>query len=254
MGGELFLRDRAGCSLTPLGTIIFPYLKEVMRQTNKAMADAQSYVRLEGVPISVGVGETIGQSRIANAIARHHARVPNVNIEVIVASQNKLFQGLREGRFDIIVINSSASPDLYKIEPLYSEDYRVVVSSTHPLSQRKTVKLDMLANNKMLARVNCEMRDVLYSVCADKGNSLNFDLRSNSIDWLLELVRMGEGFLILPDTAIPKTGEFVSLAIEDINIQRQVFALRYLHQSTRPEARGFIQELTKRIPLDECCI
>ena len=254
LGGRLFMRDRAGCSLTPLGAVVHPYLKEVLQQTQKAMADAKRYVRLEGIPISVGVGEGIGLLRIADAITRYQARAPRINFEIIVDKQNVLLNGLREGRFDIAITNADAASELYQAEPLYSETYRVVVSATHPLSQRETVNLDVLAGKGSLARIDCEMREVLFSFCADSGNKMNFTHRSNRIDWLLELVRLGRGFLILPDTAIPRSKEFASLAIEGANFERHVVALRYLHQPARPEIRGFTQELTRYTPVGERCI
>ncbi|WP_299082846.1 LysR family transcriptional regulator [uncultured Ruegeria sp.] len=254
LGGRLFLRDRAGCSLTPLGAVVLPYLKEVLQQTQKAMVDAKRYVRLEGIPISVGVSEGIGQFKIANAIARYQARAPEINFEIIIDKQNALLNGLREGRFDIAITNADAASELYQAEPLYSETYRVVVSSTHPISQRKTVNLDVLAGNEALARVDCDMREVLFSFCADRGNTMNFTHRSNRVDWLLELVRLGRGFVILPETAVPRSKEFVSLTIEDADFERHVVALRYAHQPVRPEIRGFTQELSRHISADECIV
>lgn len=254
LGGRLFLRDRAGCSLTPLGTVVLPYLKEVFQQTQKAILDAKRYVRLEGVPISVGVGEGIGLVRIADAVARYQARAPETNFEIIVDKQNALLNGLREGRFDIAITNVEASSELYHVAPLYTETYRAVVSATHPLSQRETVNLDVLAGNEALVRIDCELREVLFSFCADRGNKMNFTHRSNRVDVLLELVRLGRGFLILPETAVPRSKEFVSLTIEDADFERHVVALRYLHQPARREVRGFTQELAKHAPVEEPCI
>lgn len=251
LGGKLFLRDRAGCSLTPLGTVVLPYLTEVLKQSQKAMVDAKRYVRLEGVPISVGVSEGIGLVRIADAITRHQVRAPEINFEIIIDKQSVLLSGLREGRFDVGITNADAASELYQAEPMYSENYRVVVSATHPLSQRKTVNLDVLAGNDMLSRANCEMREALFTFCADPENTMNFTHRSNRIDLLLELVRLGRGFLVLPETAIPRSKEFASLQIEGADFERQVVALRYLHQPVRPEVRGFTQELAREKPLAE---
>jgi len=254
LGGKVFLRDRAGNTLTPLGAVILPRLKEVLQKTQKAMVDAKRHVRLEGVPISVGVDEELGLARIADAVTRHQARAPEINFEIIVEKQNALLNGLREGHFDIAITNTDAASELYRAEPLYSETYRAVVSATHPLSQRESVNLEVLAGNEALTRVDSDMREVMFSFCADRGNTMNFTYRSNRVDWLLELVRLGRGFLVLPETAIPRSEEFTSLTIEDANFERHVVALRYIHQTSRPEVRGFIQELARRKPVDECCM
>ncbi len=248
LGGKLFLRDRAGCSLTPLGAVVLPHLKEVLKQTQQAVIDAKRHVRLEGIPISVGVGESIGLVRIADAVMRYQTRAPETSFEIIVDKQNALLNGLREGRFDIAITNADAASELYQAEALYSETYYVVVSPTHPLSQRETVNLDVLAGDDVLARVDCDMREASFSFFADRGNTMSFTHRSNRVDLLLELVRLGRGFVILPETAIPKSKEFVSLSIEDADFEHHVVALRYLHQPKRPEVRGFTQELARHKP------
>ncbi|WP_299083180.1 LysR family transcriptional regulator [uncultured Ruegeria sp.] len=248
LGGRLFLRDRAGNSLTPLGAVILPYLKEVLQQTQKAMVDAKRYVHHEGIPINVGVSEGIGLVRIADAVTRHQARAPEIDFEIIVDKQNALLDGLREGRFDIAITSADAASDLYRAEPLYRETYRVVVSATHPLSQRESVNLHVLVGSEALARVESDMREVLFSFCADRGNTMSFTHRSNRVEWILELVRLERGFVILPETAIPRSKEFTSLTIEDADFERQVVALRYLYHTARPEIRGFTQELARHKP------
>ena len=254
LGGKLFMRDRAGCSLTPLGTVVLPYLREILQQSQKATAHAKRYIRLEGIPISVGVVEGIGLFRVSEAITHYQSLAPEVNFEIMVEKQNSLLNGLREGRFDIAITGADAASDLYQVEPLYSETYRVVVSATHPLSQSETVDLDVLVDEHALARVHREIREVLFSFCTCFEKTVKFTHRSNRIDWMLELVRSGQGFLILPDTAVPRSNEFVSLAIEGAKYERHVVALRYLHQPVRPEVRGFIRELTRYTPTKANCI
>lgn len=251
LGGRLVLRDRAGCSLTPLGAVVLPYLREVSQQAQNAMFNAKRYICLEGTPISVGVGEGIDLVRIADAVARYQFHAPGINFEITVDKKNVLLTGLREGRFDIAIENANAASELYHAEPLYSEIYHVVVSAKHPLSQRGTVSLDVLAGNEMLARVGCEMREAFSSFCADRGNAMNITHLSNRVDFLLELVRLGRGFLILPETAVPKSKEFTSLAIEGASFERHVVGLRYLHQPARPELRRFTRELARQTPIRE---
>lgn len=248
LGGRLFLRDRAGCSLTPLGTVVLPHLREVLRQTERAMDDAKRYIRLEGHQISVGVGEDIGMLRIADAVARYQGRAPEIDFEIIVEKQDTLLNGLREGHFDIAITGADAVSDLYHAKQLYSETYRVVVSAAHPFSQRETVNLELLMDKGSLQRICRELREALFNLCAERGNAISITNSSNRIDWLLELVRLGKGFVILPETAIPRSDEFASLSIENHDFKRHVVALRYLHQPTRPEISVLTKELARPGP------
>ncbi|WP_299472416.1 LysR family transcriptional regulator [uncultured Roseibium sp.] len=245
LGGDLFVRDRAGCRLTALGKLMQPRLKKVHHETRQAKAEAVRHLRLERVPISVGVGETIGHNRISAAMERIRARLPQAEIELIVAPSTELLPGLRDGDFDVVVTAEKVSEDLYRIDPLYDEDYRVVVSVSHPLAQSTAISLATLADTNMLDRPNCEMRDALHETCTDHGYELYAAYRSNRVDWLIELARQGSGAVILPATAIPSDTGLVSIPIDGLEISRTVSALRFRHQATRPETSDLIREIAR---------
>ena len=222
-----------------------PRLKKICDETQQAKEDAVRHNRLERVPISVGVGETIGHNRISAAVERIRARLPQADIELIVASSSELLPGLTDGEFDVLITAEKASEDLYRINPLYHEDYKVVVSYAHKLSKLTAVSLSILADTNMLDRLNCEMRDALHSSCADQGHELYAAYRSNRVDWLIELARRGAGAVILPVTAIPEDLGLVAMPIDGLDISRTVYALRYRHQTARPETSDLIREIAR---------
>lgn len=245
LGGRLFIRDRAGCRLTPLGKLVKPRLTRVLAETIEAKADAIRHTRLDRVPISIGIGETIGHNRVSRAVERFRTRIPQAEIELIIAPADGLFSGLRDGDFDIVITAQPASPTLYRIDTLYREDYKLVVAPHHRLARCDGVSLGDLASINMLDRPNCEMRDTLHAACADQGHVLYAAYRSNRVDWLIELARQGSGAVILPATAIPAGDGLVSLPIRDMEIARDVVALRYRHQISRPETNELIAEFAR---------
>lgn len=245
LGGLLFLRDRAGCRLTALGKLMHPRLAKVQYETREAKSQAIRHIRLDRVPISIGIGETIGQNIIAETLSRYHQRLPLVDIELIVDNQKALLEGLRDGRFDIAIVSEEVNADLYRIDLLYRENYRLVFAVNHPLHALSKIPLDRLEQTDLLDRPNCEMRDVLHRTCAEKGFELYATYRSNRVDWLLELARSGSGVVVLPTSAIPDDSGLVSRPIEDVDIERQVVALRFRHQPSRPEVDDLVRELAR---------
>ncbi|MEP3275602.1 MAG: LysR family transcriptional regulator [Stappiaceae bacterium] len=245
LGGPLFLRDRAGCRLTPLGMIVQPRLEKVHDEVRDAKAEAVRHIRLDRIPITIGVGETIGHNSLSEGVERFRTRLPQAEIELIVAPHEALLSGLQGGLFDLAVTSAQVSPDLYRIDPLYREGYRVVVAAGHPMAENETVSLEMLAGTNMLDRPNCEMREALHRACADHGHALYAAYRSNRVDWLLALARKGTGAVVLPATAIPAEDTLVSLPIGDVDIDRQVVALRFRQQASRPEADALVRDLAR---------
>ncbi|MEO1246231.1 MAG: LysR family transcriptional regulator [Pseudomonadota bacterium] len=246
LGGALFLRDRAGCRLTPLGALVKPHIEAAQHEALAAKAEAVRYNRLERVPISVGLGETIGQNAIASSVERYRLGFPEADIELIVDSQPSLLEGLREGRLDLAVTPGEVNHELYRVDPLYSEQYRAVLSTEHQLSEHHSVSLEALSRTNMLDRLNCEMRESLYETCAERGHNLYAAYRSNRVDWLLAMARKGSGVAILPESSIPDEPGLISLPIDGLSIERDIVACRYRHQPSRPEADVLVQEMARQ--------
>lgn len=242
-GGPLFLRDRAGCRLTPLGALVRPHIEAAQQQALEAKAEAVRYNRLERVPISVGLGETVGQNALANAIERYRVNFPAADIELIVGSQPELLERLREGSLDVAVVSAQASEKLYRVEPLYVESYRAVMASHHELGKRSTLTLAELSTTNMLDRLNCEMRESLYQTCAEKGHTLYAAYRSNRVDWLLAMARKGSGVVILPESSIPDDQGLIAVPIDGLSIERGITAVRYRPQPSRPEVDLLVKEM-----------
>ena len=245
LGGALFIRDRAGCRLTQLGQLVKPRLERVRAETREVKAEAVRHTRLERVPIGIGIGETVGNNKIAAAVERFRERLPQAEIELIVGRTEDLLTKLRDGQLDVVVASAEASPDLYRIDHLYAEQYRVVVKRDHDLTKLDTVTLSDLAKTTMLDRPNCEMRDTLHATSSDLGHTLYASYRSNRVDWLIDLARQGSGAVILPETSIPNDDALMTMPIEGMAIQRNVVALRYRHQAGRQEADELVKEMAQ---------
>lgn len=243
LGAPLFLRDRAGCRLTALGTLLKPRLETIQQESQEAKMEALRHNRLERVPIKIGIGETIGYGRISEIVERYRLRYPQAEIELIVNTDKQLLEELRNGCLDMAIASNEASSDLYRIDMLYQEEYRVVVAAEHGLSTNKSVSLEDLANTNILDRLNCEMRDTLNETCSSHGLQLYAAYRSNRLDWLLEMARRGTGAVILPMSSIPNEENLVTLQIDGIHIERKIVALRYRYQPSRPEVDKLVNEL-----------
>ena len=245
LAGALFVRDRAGCCLTPLGKLMYPRLRKMSIEARSAKAEAVRHARLDSVPISFGVGETIGQNTISNGLERFRSIFPQVEVELIIGTTEELFAGLRRSEFDAVITAEDVNQDLYYTDPLYLEEYRVVVACGHFLANLETISLAELANTHMLDRPNCELRDAFLATCAQRGHTLYAAYRSNRLDWLIDLTKRGLGAIILPSTAIPMDPGLVALPLDDVDIRRQVTASRYRLHASRPETNRLIQEIAR---------
>lgn len=245
LGGPLFLRDRSGCRLTSLGALVRPRLERLAAEARDAVAEASRHVRLQRVPIAIGVGETIGQARVIRAVARLRGRLPQADIELIVGCRDDLMSNLRDGRLDLAVTSAEASLDLYRSDDLYEEGYRAVLPADHRLAEGEDISLADLGDVDLLDRPNCEMRDALHAACEEEGHELYAAYRSNRVDWLLRLAVEGGGVVVLPETAVPNDPQLTSRPLAGLSLRRRVRALSYRHQPRRPEADALVREIRR---------
>jgi LysR family transcriptional regulator, hydrogen peroxide-inducible genes activator len=245
LGGALFLRDRSGCSPTALGRLMRPRFESIIAEHEAARSDAVRHVRLDRVPITIGVGETIGTSRLIPALAAFRRTHPRADIELIIADRTGLLAGLDEGRLEVAVLAAAGIElDLYSVRPIYDERYVVALGAGHPLAGRPELCLADLSDTDLLDRLNCEMREELFSMCGARGVVLYAAYRSNRIDWLVRMAAEGMGVVVIPETAIPGGGSLVTRLLTDAPLTRTVAAIRRRHQPSRPEIERLIGTLS----------
>ena len=63
LGGHLFPRERNQIRVTDFGRLMRSHLEQVLRQTDTAKVAAQSFLKLEAAPLTLGVMCTIGPLR-----------------------------------------------------------------------------------------------------------------------------------------------------------------------------------------------
>ncbi|MDD2802145.1 MAG: LysR family transcriptional regulator substrate-binding protein, partial [Methylococcales bacterium] len=72
---------------------------------------------------------------------------------------------------------------------------------------------------------NCELREDLRSVCQDREINLYATYRSNSEEWIVNMVRAGIGVALMPEYTLPKHADDISFRyLSEPAITRQVYA------------------------------
>lgn len=247
LGGPLFLRDRSGCRLTPLGDTVRPSLERIAKETQAAALAATRHIRLDRVPIRIGFTQTVGLSGFASALSSYQRAHPSVDFELLSDGEDLQLERLRSGDLDLLISPDNAVPeDLYKSDTLRSEIYKVVFHPDHRFAGLDDVPLSELAAETYLDRPNCEMRERLMGLAEGEGLEIYAGYRSDREDWLLTMAREGVGVAVLPETSIPADRGLLSRPLGRAPITRDLVALRYRHQPSRPEVEDLVRVLAVR--------
>ncbi|CAM2068982.1 LysR family transcriptional regulator [Sulfidibacter corallicola] len=247
LGGAVFLRDRSGCALTPLGELVRPRFQRIQDEAVATLGDAVRHVRLDRIPIRIGLFETVGGNLLSSRIAQYQTSNPSIEIEIIYRRADDALEELRDGLLDVVIApDHGFSPDIYCTDKLLSETYQVVFAKGHRFETLDSVPLKEMSKETYLDRPNCEMREELLSLCKESGIEIYASYRSNRENWLLLLAAEGVGVAILPKSCVPDHMPGISSRpLTSPHVSRDLVALRYLKQPARSELQALVQALTQ---------
>ncbi len=241
--GELFNRSRLGCQLTSLGELIRPQLLKIVKETKKVKVDAFNYTKLNTVPIRIGLMNTIGGAYITQVLAEFQKIDLNTDLELIIDTEKALFDQLQNNKIDILISAPLQKVGkAYQSSTLYTENYVVAFHPDHPFHDYEKITLSDIQDQTYLDRLNCELREKLKQACENYKVQLYAAYRSNSEEWILNMVRTNMGVALLPEyTLLAQDHSINTQRLHSPNISRQVCAL--YQSSVSNEAKVLIELL-----------
>jgi LysR family transcriptional regulator, hydrogen peroxide-inducible genes activator len=246
LGGELFTRDRSGCLPTSLGRLVEPNFRKIFKETVTTKADAIRFTQLNNIPLRIGLMATIGAQRLSPVFAHFQQEFPNIEFELIIDSEAGLLKQLESDMLDLVISAPAqllASP--YQSTLLYTERYVVAFNSKHRFNQQTKIDLKEIQSEPYLDRLNCELRDKLRAICQDQEVNLYAAYRSNSEDWIVNLVSTGMGVALMPEYSLPlNTHDVQSRYLCNPEISRQIYAIYYPHSQKKVEIKTLLASLS----------
>lgn len=146
LGFTLFTRTNRGVVATEYGEALIRHGKLVLAQLGHAADELDDLAEGTGGRITVGTLLAASAYLLPAAIARLHAQRPQVWIEVIEGTNDRLMPALQAGDIDFVVgrLPEFRFRESLIQEPLYEEHTYPIVRSGHPLTKKKSLKLSDL--------------------------------------------------------------------------------------------------------------
>jgi LysR family hydrogen peroxide-inducible transcriptional activator len=244
LGGELFNRDRSGCRLTALGRLVEHSLREILREAQAVKAEAVRFSRLNTVPLRIGVMSTIAAHHLSPFFANFQHERPCIELELVVDNECNLLKQLDEESLDLVISAPTCLPGHYQSLKLYEERYVVVFNDKHRFNQLQQIDLASIQAEPYLDRLNCELRETLRSVCQGRQIDLYAAYRSNSEEWILNMVRAGIGVALMPEFTITKNADKIRARyLSDPEIRRTICAIYLPRSAEKPEVSEVLKNL-----------
>ena len=224
LGASLFSREGRKVTLTVFGRTMLPRLQGILDEAEATRSLAESFHKLNKVPVKLGVQSTIGHVRLARFLAAFERRHEGVELTVTEAQPPELLAQLDAAEIDMAILTRTPQmEETLRLMPLYGERYVVVIPPGHRLERTNAVTLSDLSGEAYVDRLACELREMVMSVCADRGIDLYARFRSEREDWVQAMVLAGIGFAFMPEYSVSLPG-LIQRPLVEPEVARDVVA------------------------------
>ena len=208
LGVQLFERQSGEISVTPVGERIIEQAQRTLEAAEGVKQVAQQGKDQLSGPLRIGAIYTIGPYLFPELIPRLRKQAPNMPLVIEENYTAVLAEQLKRGELDAIILSLPFSDPGLLTLPLYEEPFVVLLPASHPLTQRKTIKSDMLEDESvlLLGAGHC-FRDQVIEACPaclpkpGSHNDLSNMIAGSSLETIRHMVVSGQGITVLPCTA-----------------------------------------------------
>jgi DNA-binding transcriptional LysR family regulator len=149
VGSRLFDRGRAGAQLTQAGKLLLTRAKEIIRGTVDARRELAELAAGTAGHLRIGAGPTLAAFLLTPVVNELLSRGTGIELRVTSATNDLLFESLREGALDVVLSGiPETPPDDFEQELLLHDEAVVVAGSRHFLARKKRVALRELVGRR----------------------------------------------------------------------------------------------------------
>jgi LysR family hydrogen peroxide-inducible transcriptional activator len=205
----------------------------------------------------LGVIYTIGPYLLPSLIPRLRKTAPNLKLIIEENFTANLFQSLKQGALDAIIISYPFDEPGIETAALYDEPFIVALPRNHEWADREQIQPEDLASQDLmlLGAGHC-FRDQVIKACPDcmSGDSeLTRTLEGGSLETIRHMVAAGTGITVLPRTSILHSPKNESLIVTKPFAQpspTRTVAIAWRKHYPRKEAIVTIRDTIQDSPLD----
>jgi LysR family hydrogen peroxide-inducible transcriptional activator len=211
LGITLFERGGTEVGVTPIGQQIVSQAQKVLEES----ANLKELARLGHDPLAgalrVGVIHTIGPYLLPKLVPTQIERTPQMPLILQENFTIRLIELLRQGEIDCAIMALPLPDAGLMTQPLYDEEFIVVIPASHPWATRKTISAEDLKQQNMLllGSGHC-FRDQVLEVCpelsrfAASSEGIQRTFEGSSLETIRHMVAAGIGITVMPRTSVLK--------------------------------------------------
>jgi LysR family nitrogen assimilation transcriptional regulator len=249
LGQNLFDRNGRGVVLTDAGTRLLEHTRGILTQVGRARQDLEDQRAGDAGHIALGLPPSLGSSITVPLVKAFARSLPNASLATVEGLSAYMVEWLGVGRVDCaLVYNATASSNVH-LQPVLHDPLFLIgpalaagpaPTSTHAPSTADSVTLTELATYPLIMPNRPHaMRMAVENALAGVDRKIRIAHEIESIPAIVDLVRQGHGFGVLPQNAIRATqwaSQVVLKPIESVDEAALTISLSIATSAQRPRS------------------
>ena len=249
-GAALIERDRKRARLTEAGELLLAHAGAILGRIAHAERDLAAYVEARAGRLRLAAFESAGAALVPAAVDTFHRRHPGVELNVVQMEPEEAAAKLESRELDVAVVYDLEPPtgvlgeDL-ELTRLLEDRYTAVISRTHRLAGRRSVRLSELAEEVW---INTTERDLCHEIILGACRAAAFEpqvaFEVDEIATSQALVARGVGVTLLPDLALGSRHRGVAVvSLGSAAPVRRIYAARLATPYPTPASEAMLAVL-----------
>ena len=226
LGVELFEREGRNIKLSPIGRTFLGHAKSAIKAIDYAKAQVDEYLDPERGTIKIGFPTSLASHLLPTVISAFKSKYPNVAFQLRQGSYNFLIESIKNREVNIAFLGPVPlkEPGI-KGDILFTEAIFALLPSSHPLAERKSLRLNELKKDQfVLFPKGYILEKIAVEACRQAGFSPHISSQGEDLDAIKGLVSAGMGVTLLPESTFHETTPrfTVKIPIEIPELKRTV--------------------------------
>jgi DNA-binding transcriptional LysR family regulator len=226
IGVPLLVRDSHDCLLTEAGQELFEYARRMIDLRDRLTRSMDDFRNLSAGTVSIAAHESAAEYLLGAPLAEFNVQHPNLRIEARLCDGHEIAHLLAEREVDLGFGITQTSLHGLCSEVLHVDPLVLVVAPGHFLSERQTVSIAELANERFLMHSrNTTMIDTVQQLFSSHNVPLNVVARLWKFETIKDFVRAGRGVAIMPASVLCadlESRSLVGITVKELHVTRSI--------------------------------
>ncbi|WP_375000443.1 LysR family transcriptional regulator [Aeromicrobium sp. CTD01-1L150] len=247
VGTSLFVRDRAGISLTSAGEALLPHAERILIDVETAQRAVHEVAGLRRGRVRLGATPSVCDGLLPDVLTSFHAAHPDIELEVREAGSPLLTRDLLRGRLDLALVIVPLRLETTELETTPVMKERLVLAAPPGSALPEEVDVaDLRELPLVMFREGYDLREVTMRACQQAGFTPHLAVEGGEMSAVLRFVEAGLGHAVVPEMVMASRPSLRPVRLRRPSLNRQI-ALAHRPGSLQLAALAFRDDLLAQL-------